>query len=83
MCYLPELLLNINQLPLGHCQACGTASGGGQSVSLCSESAKVSEILNCWIDLIFGYQQTGEAAKSALNVFLDSTYEANAWKSSK
>ena len=91
MCYLPELLLNINQLPLGRCQADHSVNHvelppwAGDSpyrfVALCRaalEAPKVSEMLNCWIDLIFGYQQTGEAAKSALNVFLDSTYEANA-----
>ncbi len=39
------------------------------------ESDYVSENLNGWIDLIFGYKQTGEKAAENDNLFLDSTYE--------
>ena len=38
------------------------------------ESKKISENLNSWIDLIFGYKQKGEKAIKALNVFRNACY---------
>ncbi|KAJ3445193.1 beige/beach-related [Anaeramoeba flamelloides] len=42
------------------------------------ESEYVSEHLNEWIDLIFGYKQTGEEAIKAWNLFYSLSYEENA-----
>eukprot|EP00828_Plagiopyla_frontata_P002380 TRINITY_DN10336_c0_g1_i1.p2 TRINITY_DN10336_c0_g1~~TRINITY_DN10336_c0_g1_i1.p2 ORF type:complete len:239 (-),score=32.86 TRINITY_DN10336_c0_g1_i1:82-798(-) len=39
------------------------------------ETQIVSQTLHRWIDLIFGYQQTGEEAIKANNVFFSLTYE--------
>eukprot|EP01112_Ceratiomyxa_fruticulosa_P018129 TRINITY_DN5758_c0_g1_i1.p1 TRINITY_DN5758_c0_g1~~TRINITY_DN5758_c0_g1_i1.p1 ORF type:complete len:946 (+),score=197.65 TRINITY_DN5758_c0_g1_i1:1578-4415(+) len=39
------------------------------------ECERVSEMLNNWIDLIFGYRQRGEEAVKAANVFYHLTYE--------
>ena len=42
------------------------------------ESEHVSKHLNDWIDLIFGYKQSGEEAKKANNLFYHLTYAENA-----
>ena len=39
------------------------------------ESDHVSEKINDWIDLIFGYKQRGEEAYKANNLFFNLTYE--------
>ena len=38
------------------------------------ESERISNKLNCWIDLIFGYKQTGTYAIKALNIFRNACY---------
>lgn len=48
------------------------------------ESDYVSENLNNWIDLIFGYKQNGENAIRADNLFYSLTYEENVqWRNVK
>lgn len=42
---------------------------------LALESEQVSKHLHRWIDLIFGYQQRGDEAVKAANVFYYLTYE--------
>ncbi|XP_071961754.1 lysosomal-trafficking regulator-like isoform X2 [Antedon mediterranea] len=38
------------------------------------ESSYVSQFINSWIDLVFGYKQKGDSAKEAINVFHPATY---------
>lgn len=83
----PEALLNSNRLPLGELQEGGQvhdvllppwASNAYEFVRInreALESDYVSEHLHEWIDLIFGYKQTGPAALAANNIFYYLTYE--------
>jgi WD40 repeat protein len=85
--YCPEFLRNINKLNLGQKQnkeVLGDillppwASSPEEFIRInreALESDYVSENLHHWIDLIFGYKQTGEEAKKAYNVFYYLTYE--------
>lgn len=40
------------------------------------EVAHTKISLKNWIDLIFGYKQSGEPAETALNMFYETTYES-------
>eukprot|EP00752_Nemacystus_decipiens_P002115 g2019.t1 len=86
--YSPEIFLNSNKLPLGEMQG---ERGSVDDVRLppwakdafdfvrihrlALESEHVSKHLHRWIDLIFGYQQRGDEAVKAANVFYYLTYE--------
>jgi len=83
----PEALLNSNKLPLGELQEGGRvddvrlppwADSAYEFVRLnraALESDYVSDNMQDWIDLIFGYKQTGPNAVEAQNVFYYLTYE--------
>jgi hypothetical protein len=83
----PEIFLNNNHWPLGELQEGGQindvilppwAANAYEFVRLnreALESEYVSAHLQDWIDLIFGYKQTGPAAADSHNVFHYLTYE--------
>lgn len=89
MFYLPEALQNLSGFNLGELQN-GRKVGDVELPPWAStahefirlhraalESEHVSQHLHQWIDLIFGYKQTGPAAEEAVNCFLRSSYEGN------
>jgi hypothetical protein len=84
----PEIFLNTNSLPLGELQEGGVvddvilppwANGSAHEFVRLNRAALESEYVSArlpdWIDLIFGYKQTGPAAVEAQNVFHYLTYE--------
>jgi hypothetical protein len=86
--YFPEFLENTNNFDLGELQITKRkvhnvtlppwAKDSEHFIYLhrkALESDYVSEHLNEWIDLIFGYKQQGPEAVKALNVFMYYSYE--------
>lgn len=87
----PEFLYNDNDFDLGFSRGMKVndvllppwAHGSGvefvHTMRKALESDYVSEHLNDWIDLVFGYKQSGQPAIDANNVYSPDLYEA-AWK---
>ncbi|CAG9319012.1 NBEAL1_3 [Blepharisma stoltei] len=87
--YLPEMLININKIDLGTQQgkeepitsvalpiwAKGSPLNFIRIHRQALESDYVSQNLNHWIDLIFGFKQRGVQAELALNKFYYTSYE--------
>ncbi|XP_020531372.1 BEACH domain-containing protein C2 isoform X2 [Amborella trichopoda] len=85
--YLPEALINENNIDFGMTQLGGKLDSVRlppwakspvdfvHKHRLALESEHVSAHLHEWIDLIFGYKQRGKEAISANNVFFYITYE--------
>ena len=85
--YMPEFLYNSNGFDLGTTQKgqtlgdvvlppwAATAEDFVRINRMALESDFVSQDLHLWIDLIFGYKQTGPEAEAAHNVFYFLTYE--------
>ena len=85
--FLPEFLINSNNFEFGKLQS-GEVSNdvilppwakGDPKIFIAKnrealESPYVSANLNLWIDLIFGFKQSGEEAVSSLNVFHHLSY---------
>lgn len=87
--YLPEALLNVNNEDLG-CKQNGSPVNNVilpkwacnhidfmRKHLLALESNYVSQNLNNWIDMIFGYKQKGKQARATFNVFPPTSYEDN------
>ncbi|OBA28694.1 beach-domain-containing protein [Hanseniaspora valbyensis NRRL Y-1626] len=85
--FLPDFLENVNNLDFGISQNGSTVNNvklpgwcyNKSSVFIQKnmeslESDYVSENLNHWIDLIFGFKQRGKEAKEAVNVFNQLSY---------
>ncbi|KAJ3427472.1 beige/beach-related [Anaeramoeba flamelloides] len=87
--YLPEMFLNANKFDFGKLEETeeiinnvnlppwskGSSYEFVRLMRAALESDYVSEHLNDWIDLIFGYKQRGEEAVKANNLFYYLTYE--------
>jgi hypothetical protein len=88
MYYLPEIFMNYNEFNFGNTQnqiavsdvmlpnwAKGDPRLFVKLTKKALESAKVSQRISEWIDLIFGYKQQGNEAINNLNTFRSLCYE--------
>ena len=88
MYYLPEIYVNYNEFEFGENQTRNKINdillpnwAKNESRLFVKmnkkaiESSKVSERINDWIDLIFGFKQKGKEAVKSLNIFRTLCYE--------
>ena len=86
--YLPEMLLNINDINLGikedgdKINDVATPCNDDpykfvEAMKRAFENNKVSYSLQNWIDLIFGNKARGKEAENAKNVFTEASYQEN------
>lgn len=86
--FLPEFLVNSNNFDFGKSQSGDTIDDvelpkwakGDPKIFIAKnrealESPYVSQNLHKWIDLVFGYKQSGPEAVAAINVFHHSSYD--------
>ena len=84
--YLPEMFLNINDINLGKLEdnsvvynvqtPCeNNAYSFVDIMKRIFENNKISNSLNNWVDLIFGYKSRGKDAENAKNIFTESSYQ--------
>ena len=84
--YLPEMFLNINDINLGKLEdnsivynAITPCKNNAYSfidiMKRVFENNKVSNYLNNWVDLIFGYKAKGKDAENANNIFTEASYQ--------
>jgi WD40 repeat protein len=86
--YLPEMLLNLNDINLGKREdgivvddvitPCNNDPYKFvETMKIILESNKISYNLQNWIDLIFGYKARGKEAELAKNIFSEASYQEN------
>ena len=86
--YLPEMFRNINKLNMGKLE---TGEEVNNVMTPCNdnpydfimtmrgvlENNKLSNTIQNWIDIIFGYKSRGKEAENANNVFTEASYQEN------
>ena len=86
--YLPEIFLNINDLNMGTLENGEKVKDiivpckndpyiFVQTMKSILESEEVSNIIQNWIDLIFGSKSKGKEAETAQNLFTEESYQEN------
>ena len=72
---LPELYMNANKLRLKEVTLPAWSDGSPYCyTAMMRKALEETESIHLWIDLIFGYKQTGPEAIKAKNVFLPTSY---------
>ena len=84
--YLPEMFKNVNKLNMGKLENGKQVDDVTtpcknnpydfiMTMRYCLESNKISNKLNEWINLIFGYKQRGKEAEKIKNIYKESCYQ--------